>query len=129
MHHPSYQFLTLLLINYDFKENDPSNWKLVRRFFKVDKVSSVTEHKPNIIRFLKSLQLQIRVQNHDKGMIFPPLLVLEYDTMSYNDYENKEKITFNFEIKYFSQENMGHSIEVRNEFYILINYYFSYRWL
>lgn len=45
-------------------------------------------------------------------MIYPPLLVLNYDQITYDEYINKKIIEFTFSIKYNLASNMGHSIEV-----------------
>lgn len=73
--------------SYPNKSSSSSNWKLVRRFFTVDKVSGVESATscdnilnttPSSVQYLKEARLEIISRSSNASKIYKPLLVLEY---------------------------------------------------
>lgn len=102
--------------------DDISNWQLVRRFFFVDKVSST-----KFLSFVKSVEIRVKVREDEEnfGEIFPPLLVLNYDKISIEDYENQKLIDFKFSIIFSTQSDLSRSIEVSSRYFadLILNRY------
>lgn len=65
--------------------NNQANWILTRRFFIYDTISGIKNGEydvegavPVIIRYAKSISIQIRLDPNNEEMIYVPLLQIEY---------------------------------------------------
>nr|CAD7394278.1 unnamed protein product [Timema cristinae] len=102
------------------KGSDESQWQLTRRLFLIDKVSGVRADverqrsiEPSIVRYLKSLEIRVKVQGpKEEGRIYPPLLVVEYGELTQEDIQANVPVALHFSVDYNMDNNLYHAIEV-----------------
>ncbi|RZF41616.1 hypothetical protein LSTR_LSTR000330 [Laodelphax striatellus] len=107
---------------YPNKFSDKSQWQLVRRYFLVDRIGGIPfkekDHRrkqngyPQTIRYLKHSMLSVKVQEDPDGLIYPPLLELEYSVLTYEEIEANIPIEVTFSVKFYMENNIAHYIEV-----------------
>ncbi|CAD1470272.1 unnamed protein product, partial [Heterotrigona itama] len=101
--------LPVLIKNIN-QNNNELDWQLVRKFFFVDNVSgfkrlsNFTNNKDDelsVLRYMKSLNIIINIQNtKDKNKIFPPLLIIEYAELTYEQIDKVTEVTLDYKIKF-----------------------------
>nr|CAD7441633.1 unnamed protein product [Timema bartmani] len=102
------------------KGSDESQWQLTRRLFLIDKVSGVRANaerqrsiEPSIVRYLKSLEIRVKVQGpKEEGRIYPPLLVVEYGELTQEDIQANVPVALHFSVDYNMDNDLYHAIEV-----------------
>ncbi|XP_061931149.1 meckelin isoform X3 [Apis cerana] len=114
--------LPILIKNINQDYNKISDWQLVRKFFFVDNINGFKRlsnfttndidekaNKLSVLRYMKSLNVIINVQNtKDKNKIFPPLLIIEYADLIYEQIDKIEmkEITLEYKIKFIVKDNI-----------------------
>ena len=76
---------------------DEGNHRLQRRLFLVDTLTGKTskDSLTKYIRYAKSINIQFNlVDGQTQGIIYPPVIVVNYDYISTNDLTQKAKLTF-----------------------------------
>lgn len=82
----NYQDDNGVFANKNYRASDAANDFLTHRFFLLDTQSGIStgQTTPQVLRFAKSLSLQIKTQSLNTKRIYPPLLTIEYaDTQSF----------------------------------------------
>ncbi|XP_068992594.1 meckelin [Neodiprion pinetum] len=118
--------LPVLIRNTNKDEIDASRWQLVRRFFFTDTIAGIKalptslgtafkrEEYPTVVRYAKSINILIKVQNkEEKGKIFPPLLMIEYGELLNEHVRQNVEVQISYKITYILADNdMYNAIEV-----------------
>ncbi|XP_018401701.1 PREDICTED: meckelin [Cyphomyrmex costatus] len=110
--------LPVIVKSPDQNIKEISNQQLVRKFFLVDNVSGfkalpmfvhngfTKASKLSVLRYMKSLTILINVQNRkDHGKVFAPILIIEYDELTYQDILDNSDITLNYKVAFMLKDN------------------------
>ncbi|CAL7951021.1 unnamed protein product [Xylocopa violacea] len=105
--------LPILIKNINQNNKKVSDWQLVRKFLFVDNISgyrTISNHTVNttqkvgklcLLRYMKSLNVIINLQNiKDKNKIYPPLLVIEYADITYEEIDKTVDVTLDYKITF-----------------------------
>ncbi|KAL0110854.1 hypothetical protein PUN28_014061 [Cardiocondyla obscurior] len=92
--------------------------QLVRKFFLVDNISGfkalpVFMHsgltkaaEPSALRYMKSLIVLVNVQNEkNHAKIFAPILIVEYDELTYQDFLDNSDVTIDYKVVFTLNDN------------------------
>ncbi|XP_051153232.1 meckelin [Leptopilina boulardi] len=106
-----------ILVQQINENKEISQWKLVRKFFLVDSVtgrksikksvndSLKSDHELSGLRYLKSLEILIKVQSlEDHGKIFPPLFIIQYDELTKQQILNDEQVLVDVKVTFVASE-------------------------
>ncbi|XP_063221567.1 meckelin isoform X2 [Bacillus rossius redtenbacheri] len=97
------------------RASDQSQWQLVRRFFLVDALLAAKpdDSSPALVRYVKNMQLRVRVRGSDgEGRIYPPLVVVEYGELTPEDLRANRPVTLTFSTDYHMDNNFFYAVEV-----------------
>ncbi|XP_029041159.2 meckelin isoform X1 [Osmia bicornis bicornis] len=110
--------LPILIKNINKNDNEVSTWQLVRKFFFVDNVSgfktlsnfSTDEVKRanelSVLRYIRSLNVMINIQiSKDRNKIFPPLLIIEYAELTYEQISKTTEVTLDYRIEFILNDS------------------------
>ncbi|XP_076670148.1 meckelin isoform X2 [Andrena cerasifolii] len=110
--------LPILIKNINQNNSEMSHWQLVRKFFLIDNISGFKAipdfiankvekaSKLSVLRYMKSLTVIINVQNaEDKGTIHPPLLIIEYDELTHEQFVKTAEVMLDYKIKFTLTNN------------------------
>ncbi|XP_076375492.1 meckelin isoform X2 [Megalopta genalis] len=86
--------LPVLIKNMNPNTDDRSQWQLVRKFF-------VVENKLSTLIYMKSLTVIVNIQNTEaRDQILPPLLVIEYTKLTYEQMSKTTYVVLDYKIKF-----------------------------
>ncbi|XP_078046786.1 meckelin isoform X2 [Augochlora pura] len=86
--------LPVLIKNMNPNIDDISQWQLVRKFF-------IAENKLSTLIYMKSLTVIVNVQNTEaRDQIFPPLLIIEYTKLTYEQMSKNTYVVLDYKIKF-----------------------------
>ncbi|XP_021355740.1 meckelin-like [Mizuhopecten yessoensis] len=93
--------------------SDAQDWQLVRRFFMVDNVASGPVSPPEYVRYVKSIEIIVRLTETGDGTIYPPYFNIEYDQVSLTSANEGATISPTFTVTYWMSQ-----IKFRRDFQI-----------
>ncbi|KYQ46698.1 Meckelin [Trachymyrmex zeteki] len=110
--------LPVIVKSPDQNIKEISHQQLVRKFFLVDNVSGfkalpmfihsrfIKASELSVLRYMKSLTIFVNVQNRkDHGKIFAPILIVEYDELTYQDFLNNSDVIINYKVAFVLKDN------------------------
>ncbi|XP_071571713.1 meckelin [Temnothorax nylanderi] len=110
--------LPVIVKSPDQNIKEVSHQQLVRKFFLVDNISGfkalpvfmnsgfMKASELSALRYMKSLTIFVNVQNgQDHGKIFAPILIVEYDELTYQDFLDNSDITIDYKIVFVLKDN------------------------
>ncbi|KMQ90678.1 meckelin, partial [Lasius niger] len=103
--------------------------QLVRKFFLVDNVSGfkalpifmnsrfMKASEISVLRYMKSLTILVNVQSgKDHGKIFAPLLIVEYDELTYQDFLDNSDVVIDYKVTFILKDNdIDYNVEVKKK--------------
>ncbi|XP_071879142.1 meckelin isoform X1 [Bombus fervidus] len=102
--------LPVFVKNINQNHNKLSDWQLVRKFFFVDNISgfktlynltSNNGDELSVLRYMKSLNVIINIQStKDNNKILPPLLIIEYAELTYEQIDKIIEVTLDYKIRF-----------------------------
>lgn len=60
---------------------------------------------------------RVKVQGHEEGRIYPPLLMLKYGEVTQEDIEANVEVLLTFIVEYEMENSLSHAIEVGQKFF------------
>ncbi|KAK6185155.1 hypothetical protein SNE40_007450 [Patella caerulea] len=101
--------IPIRILNYRDLRSDEANreeirkWQLVRRFFLVDNVATVTTENENatVVRYAKSIHLSMELQSEtSNGKIYVPYFTIEYGEVDREAAESNTQVSVSFSVSY-----------------------------
>ncbi|XP_058807213.1 meckelin [Phymastichus coffea] len=101
-------------------------WQPLKKFFLIDSISSYRampnlvddsfkkDDELSILRYMKSLEILIKVQNdHEGGHIYSPLVIIEYGELKRQDIQDNIQIKVDYKVIFLlTNKNVNNSIEI-----------------
>ncbi|XP_015600107.2 meckelin [Cephus cinctus] len=110
--------LPVFIKNINKNENNISQWQHVRRFFVFDNIlgyraipSSINnsfqkEADLAVFRYIKSFNVLVKTQSkEERGKIYPPLIVIEYEELEKEEILNNVDIIMTYKVTYSLEDN------------------------
>ncbi|XP_012536805.1 meckelin [Monomorium pharaonis] len=110
--------LPVIVKSPDQNIKEISHQQLVRKFFLVDNISGfkalpafmyngfAKAPELTVLRYMKSLTILINVQSgQDHGKIFAPILIVEYDELTYQDLLDNSDVTIDYKVAFVLKDN------------------------
>ncbi|KAL6255269.1 hypothetical protein P5V15_013606 [Pogonomyrmex californicus] len=107
-----------VIVKSDQKIKEISYQQLVRKFFLVDNISGfkavpafmhdgfTKASELSVLRYMKSLTILVNVQSgKNQGKIFAPILIVEYDELTYQDFLDNSDVTINYKVAFTLKDN------------------------